>query len=88
MVILNICTGREIWIEIKALSFDALNDSVGSAATLAVALLYIRTGIDIEAYIGFVISILIIKNGVETLRETVSSLLGEQVDVKLVSAVK
>lgn len=75
-------------VALEASGTDALYDSVGSAATLAVALLYIRTGIDIEAYVGFLISALIIKNGAETLRETVSSLLGERVDVKLASAVK
>lgn len=75
-------------VALRAAGNDALNDSIGSAATLAVALLYIRTGIDIEAYVGFFISILIIRTGAETLRGTVSSLLGEQVDVKLAVALK
>lgn len=67
---------------------DALSDSAGSAATLVAALIYVKTGTAIEAYVGFFISVLIIKNGVEILRETVSSLLGECVDVNLASAVK
>lgn len=75
-------------VALQAAGNDALNDSIGSAATLAVALPYIRTGIDIEAYVGLFISILIIRTGAETLRGTVSSLLGEQVDVKLAVALK
>jgi len=41
-----------------------------------------------EAFVGLFISLLIIKNGAETLNETVNSLLGERVDVRLAAAVK
>ena len=73
---------------LKASARDAFDDCIGSAGTLAAALLYVRTGINIEAYVGLVISAMIIKTGIEILRETVSSLLGERVDVELAAAVK
>ena len=67
---------------------DAMNDSIASAATLAAAILYMVTGLSVEAYVALIISFLIMKNGIDTLHDTVSSLLGEQVDVELAAAVK
>ena len=95
-VLVKICMGRYTVRRGKALDSealqasgkDAMTDSIASAATLAAALVYMGTGIGIEAYVGLFISCLIIKTGMETLHETVSSLLGEQVDAQLASAVK
>ena len=67
---------------------DALFDSCASAATLFAAAVYIITGHSIEAYVGLAIACLIIKTGVETLLEMISSLLGERVDAELSSAVR
>ena len=75
-------------VALKASGKDALNDSIASAATLAAALVYVLSGVSIEAYVALAISFLIIKNGAETLHDTVSTLLGERVDVELASAVK
>lgn len=67
---------------------DALLDSVISAATLGAALIYIFTGLSLEAYLGAVISVFIIKTGYEMFSETVSKLLGETGDVELLLAIK
>ncbi len=67
---------------------DALNDSIASAGTLLAALVYVIKGLSIEAYVGLIIAGLIIKTGVETLHETISSLLGERVDEDKAAAVK
>lgn len=67
---------------------DALNDSIASGATLAAGIIYNLSGIGIEAYVALVISFLIIKNGFETLFNTLSSLLGEQADISLARAIK
>ena len=67
---------------------DALDDSIATAATLVAGILYNLKGISIEAYVGVLISLLIIKTGVETLKETVSNILGERVSLELASAVK
>ena len=58
---------------------DALNDSIISAATLAAAIIFLTTGFSIEAYIGVVIAFIIIKTGIETLKETISEILGESI---------
>lgn len=67
---------------------DALNDSLMSAATIVSALLYVFRGIDIEACIGLLIALLVIKTGVETVRDTVSIILGERVSPQLISEVR
>ena len=73
---------------LKASAKDAFDDSIGSTAALAAVFIYIETGVNVEAYVGLAISIMIIRTSVEILRETISSILGERVDVELSSAVK
>ena len=67
---------------------DALNDSIISASTLVAAIIFITTGLSIEAYIGILISVIIIKTGYETLKDTVSEILGERVSSDLSKRVK
>lgn len=55
---------------LAASGHEALIDSVTSAATLVAALIYVFSGASIEAYVGAVIAILIIKAGADLLRET------------------
>ncbi len=62
---------------------DAINDVFVSAATLAAALIFKFTGLKLEAYLAAVISVIIIKAGVEILKETVSKILGEPSEVQL-----
>ena len=59
---------------------DALFDAILSASVLASAALYMFTGIGIEAYIGLLISAIIIKSGFEMLMETLNDILGKRVD--------
>ena len=67
---------------------DALNDSLMSAATIVSALLFVTKGINIEEYVGLLIALLVIKTGIETVRDTVSSILGERVSTELIEEVK
>jgi len=62
---------------------DASMDAVISAATLVAAILYLNFNISVEAYLGVIISIFIIKAGIDMLRETLSHILGEATDSKL-----
>ncbi len=59
---------------------DAMFDSVISASTLAAAVIYLLSGLSLEAWLGALISIVIIKSGFEMLRDTISEILGERVD--------
>lgn len=67
---------------------DALLDSVISFSTLLSALIFLLTGISIEAYLGIIISIVIIKTGIDMIRSATSSILGERVDIELIKSVK
>lgn len=67
---------------------DALFDSIISLSTLVAAIIYLLFKIKIEAYLGVIISIVIIKSGIEMLRETISQILGERIDLDLSKKVK
>ena len=67
---------------------DALLDSIISASTLAAAGIYLIFHVSLEAWLGAVISIVIIKSGVEMLRETISRILGERNDAELAKSIR
>ena len=67
---------------------DALLDAVLSAATMLAAVLYVAFGLKTEAWIGLLISLAILKAGIDMFRETVSKILGERIESALSSAVK
>ena len=67
---------------------DAVLDSVISASTLAAAAIYLLFGLSLEAWLGAIISAVIIKAGVEMLRDTLSKILGERVDADLARSIK
>ena len=67
---------------------DATLDSAISGSTLAAAGIYLVFGLSLEAWLGAVISLVIIKSGVGMLRETISRLLGEQGDLEMANAIK
>ena len=67
---------------------DATLDSIISASTLAAAAIYLIWNISLEAWLGAVISLVIIKSGFEMLGSTLSQILGESADVELARAIK
>lgn len=67
---------------------DALLDSVISASTLVAAVIFMITGVSLEAWLGAVISAVIIKSGIEMLRETISRILGEKIDIGTANDIK
>lgn len=67
---------------------DATLDSVISASTLVAAIIFIEKGISLEAWLGAIISLVIIKAGVDMMRETISRILGERPDTEIVKAIK
>ena len=62
---------------------DATMDAVISAATLLAAGIYLLFHVSLEAWLGAVIAAVIIKSGIEMLRETLSKILGERADAQL-----
>ncbi|WP_205948287.1 cation diffusion facilitator family transporter [Pyramidobacter sp. C12-8] len=67
---------------------DAKLDSVISASTLAAAVVFMIFHVSLESWLGAIISIVIIKSGLEMLRNTVSEILGERGDAELAKGVK
>ncbi len=66
---------------------DAVLDSVISASTLIAAVIFLVFHVSLEAWLGAVISLVIIKSGVEMLQNTISQLLGERNDTDLARAI-
>lgn len=67
---------------------DATLDSIISASTLVAAAVYIIFHISLEAWLGAVIAVVIIKSGIEMLRDTLSKILGERADAELAREIK
>lgn len=95
-VVVKILLGRyvkKVGTELKSGSLvnsgqDAMLDAVISASTLAAALIYMATGVGLEAWLGAVIAVVIVKAGVDMLRETFSQILGERADADLSKSIK
>lgn len=67
---------------------DAMFDAWISASTMAAAVIFIAFNISLEAWLGAVIAVIIIKSGIDLLRETISKIVGERIDSSLARAVK
>ena len=69
---------------------DAMFDSVVTLSTIISALVYVLSNnkLNVDGYLGVVISIIIIKSGLEMISEVVSELLGKRVDSSIVKSIK
>ena len=67
---------------------DATLDSIISASTLVAAIIFMTAHVSLEAWLGAVISLVIIKSGIEMLRDTLSQILGERADAQLARDIK
>lgn len=67
---------------------DATLDSVISASTLVAAGIFLVFHISLEAWLGAVISVVIVKSGIEMLRDTISQILGERNDKELANGIR
>ena len=67
---------------------DALNDAILSSSVLACAIIFKLTGLSLEAYVGLVISVFIIKAGIEMMVETLNEILGARADKEVTDQIK
>lgn len=67
---------------------DARLDAVISASTVVAALIYIFSGISLEAYLAALISLVIIKAGYEMISETLSQIIGKRMDKEVIEKLK
>ena len=61
---------------------DALFDAVLSTSVLVSAVIFLIWGISLEAYVGVIISIFIIKAGIEMMTDTVNEIIGKRGDAE------
>ena len=67
---------------------DAFNDAILSISVLLSAIIYLLFNISIEAFVGVLLSIFIIKSGFELIKDSVDNMLGVRVESDLARAIK
>lgn len=67
---------------------DAQNDAFLSASVFASAIIFYFTKVSLEAYVGVIISVFIIKAGIEMMIDTLNDILGRRTDKELSARIK
>ena len=67
---------------------DATMDAAISTTTLVAAIIYLTTHVSLEAWLGAIISVVIIKSGYEMLQGTLSDILGQRAPSELTRNIK
>ena len=67
---------------------DASFDAILSASVLISAIVFMIWSVSLEAYVGVIIALFIIKAGVEMMRETLGDILGRRVDGEITKKIK
>lgn len=81
--------GKEVHSDsLVASGSDAFNDAILSISVLASALIYMLFKISLEAYVGVLLSVVIIKSGIELIKESVDNMLGVRVESSLSKSIK
>lgn len=67
---------------------DATFDAVLSFSVLVSAIIFLTTGLSLEAYVGAAISFFIIKSGIEMIIETLNEILGQRADAEVTRRIR
>jgi cation diffusion facilitator family transporter len=67
---------------------DALYDAILSASVFMSAIIFTIWGLSLEAYVGILISVMIIRAGIEILRDTLDDIIGKRTDEGLTDSIK
>ena len=67
---------------------DASFDAILSFSVLVSAIIFLTTGLSLEAWVGVVISAFIIKSGIEMIVETLNDILGQRADAETSRQIK
>ena len=67
---------------------DAFNDAILSISVLASAIVYMIFGLSLEAYVGVILSLFIIKAGLELIKESVDNMIEKRVESSLSKEIK
>lgn len=67
---------------------DAFNDAILSISVLVSAIVYMIFNVNLEAYVGALVSVFIIKAGIELIKESVNNVLGARIESSLANSIK
>lgn len=67
---------------------DSKNDAIMTSATLIALLIFKFTGLNLDAYIGLVVSIFVIKSGIEIFKGVLDTILGKAPDKELINKIE
>lgn len=67
---------------------DAFNDALLSISVLASAIIFLLSGVNLEAYVGVLLSLFIVRTGIELIKESIDNMLGSRVESKLARSIK
>ena len=82
-------TGKKVHSDsLVASGTDAFNDAILSISVLVSTIIYMVFHVSLEAYVGILVSVYIIKAGIELIKKSVDSVLGTRVESKLVKSIK
>ncbi len=73
---------------LEASGEDAFFDAILSLSVFASAVIFILTGLSLEAWVGVVIALFIIKSGIELMIETLDDIIGHRASAELVREIK
>lgn len=82
-------TGKKVHSDaLVASGIDAFNDGLLSISVLASAIIYMLWQIDLEAYVGILVSLYIIKTGIDLVRSSANNILGVRAKSSLSRKIK
>lgn len=89
MAYLNKRAGKAINSEaLNAAGQDSLNDTLVTSATLVCLIINKLCGLNIDAYLGLIASIIVLKSGIETFKDVLDTILGKAPDPELVKEIE
>ncbi len=72
----------------KAVAVDSVSDCISTLSALAALVVFLLWGVNIDGYIGLLISLIIIKAGIEAARESLTPLLGQKADDEYIAGIR
>ncbi len=89
LFLFNRSLGRKINSSVmRATAADSLSDSIATGAVLVSTLIYRFTDFELDAYMGVIVAVIIIRAGIGVFREAMDSILGTSADHETVEKVK
>ena len=67
---------------------DALNDAIVSISVLVSGIIYLVWNVNLEAYVGVLVSIMIFKTGIEIVKDSINDIVGYRIDGSMAIDIK